>query len=417
MMKYAAEGAEITRQQTLAITPNFHPETRDHPMTMYDKFSRLAIAILGESGANSQPGEGKRPSVTCNVTIKKLTDIMDRTLALLEENDRQGAKTTEKKEKQEKLSPAYTVKIKAGLDVIKGKTPAEAFAQTEPNHEAQQNLYTIFKKQIEYFEQNTRPGSRFEKSNREQIAALQDAMNLMQKGQFDTGKVVQRKFQVCDEMTAGPNELYENGQPTGLYKYTNLIISVEMGEDTPVVVTITNGKIRKAPNGDWSLKNMVDKKIITMRIYAFEWRYLRKQVMSMMRCFEDTYYPMARKLALREQVVNDATRWQAMQALKQQYAAFMHSEAQAALTFYSQVYTAIYGIEPERNRVLVKKKDIEDLCGTMFDRKLFDVVIHELKGENMGITYFSPAKFPDKQPKQTAEYIVNIDKIEEYLAK
>lgn len=421
MMSYAGEGIAIRRQQTFAITPNFYPESKDHPKTFYNEFSRLNVAIIGDSSDNANSA-GKKPSVTCNVPLQRVPDIirvsgylLDKNSEISESGSESKGETSEAGSESKNLSPAYTVKLKVGDATTRGKTPAEAIQATPKDHASLQKLYTTFKGQLEFLRKST--DSRFASANKAQEQAILDAMDMMQKNTFDETKVSKSKYPIYEGMTFGPNELKDkDNRPTGLYKYTKITISMEMGEKTPVVVTITNGKAPKDPNtGLVDTKNMKDKKTLTMRLYAYEWTYVIRQVDSLMSRFEENSYRTAEILATREAVMNPETQWRAMQSLKSQYASLFYSDAQMSATVYSGIYKALFGFSPDRTRILVRKQDLYDIM-PVYDRKMFDVIVQSLRQDNIGITYYSASMFRDQEPKQKAEYVVNLDALGKYMS-
>lgn len=261
------------KQTTFSIDQELYtPEEDDSPMKMYADYSRFVLAII-----NSQNGELKNPNA--NILVKEIPGIYQKTKFC---NWKYWESEMQPQETLGNVSPAFSIRL-AGK--FSGKTAAQVLMEKGDNGKI------MLCEQKEWLRKNL--SGRYEKANREQIQAIDDAIRLAENGQLKTEnfrnniqilvnepvKKYFRKTKIIDGKEY--NKCYE------------IKIMFELGRQYPYTVKITNSycTIRKDKTGKTMIGNEnLETATGEIRLTIGQWTYYVDAMRSRMQEHSLTHY-------------------------------------------------------------------------------------------------------------------------------
>lgn len=275
LTKYPREVAAVVRKtKAIAISAYYNlakADEGDTPLAIYDKtFSRLTVAALDTEAK----GKG---SATANIPVRELAEIFVRTDyaftkhmdALYSTNDSDAEPT----------SSAYTVRISAGT--LKGKTPAEVLIDDpEGGMEALKKQYAWLKENAEKYPKN-----------KVQMQAIKEASDLLKAGKLSAASAKSANKPIV-LYNAEARALIRKKREDGMCPVHNLDIVWNLGEDSPVCVTVTNfyAPVLERADGTISpqVKNMDRESMvrISMNCTSKEWLNTIRAIKASMSQFE-----------------------------------------------------------------------------------------------------------------------------------
>lgn len=266
-IKYPKEIVAIIHTQQFCVNNELYKanegDDTNAPLTFYSTFSRFVFSLISE----------KKESVTANVDVKEIAEIINRTRFAHNKHMEEITKP-----KNSNLSPAYTVKLTGRL---KGKTPAEVLATETDGGKILGTHYEWLKENLNKYPKN-----------QIQMDAIMDASNLVQAGTFNADNIT-HSAPAIPIYEARMRPLFSRGtNEHGKNFIYEIFITWNPGEELyPVNITIENyyAPVTKDEKTKLNIVNVSAKensKKVSMGISSSEWNHTIKMIETNMMTFE-----------------------------------------------------------------------------------------------------------------------------------
>lgn len=271
--------ASIVRTKTLSVKSEFDKskcENFESPLEYHSGFSRLVFSIIND---NKKVTFANVKSKDIPALLAKSDFIINKSFELELDKAINPKKKNTGSTGIDMDSPAFTLKISSGQ--LRGMTPVQAILDN-PN-ENRQKLVS----QCNWL--NSQTNQAYQKSNAKQIEAIQQAIQLFDKGMLtsDMGGSA-AKFEIY---SAEMRPLVKRKKPNGNCLIYEIKIFWHIGDKYPVEVSVRNyyAPVTQDEKGLYNVQaaKAEDSITNTMNLTAEEWIYVADQIKVCKRTFED----------------------------------------------------------------------------------------------------------------------------------
>lgn len=258
--------------KTFSIEPYLYPFNAtegDKPYQLYNKFSRFKFTLINNSTT-------PKTFINCNVDLKSIPDMLERTrFAYHKAMEEETGSAVQSSQDGALNSPAYTVPLKGKFN---NKTAAQYIVETGD--------VTALMNQRNYL-----TGSNY-RDAQAQIAAIDDAMNLMNSGMLKAPEKTAGMTGKFEIYSSGMKPLVRKKRSDGMCPVNELRISWVYGFKSPVEIDEVTyyAPVKVFPNGTMNVvasgKDTASMKRETFHMTAGDWLDALARMQRVMRQFE-----------------------------------------------------------------------------------------------------------------------------------